>query len=92
MNSIYESASIDGRSYQFPESFTWGAATSAFQIEGAVAAAGKSRSIWDTYCAEPGRIADGSSGDPACDHYNRYKQDVALLAELGFDAYRFSIA
>lgn len=69
--------------------FVWGAATAAFQIEGA--ADGRGRSIWDTFCSVPGRIKDGSNGDVACDHVNRYVEDVALLRELGVDAYRFSI-
>ena len=81
-----------GQPFAFPEGFVWGSATSAFQIEGGVAEGGKSPSIWDTFCAEPGRIADGTSGDPACDHLNLYKQDVALMSELGLNAYRFSVA
>ncbi len=76
----------------FPDGFIWGSATSSYQIEGAVDADGRSASIWDTFCGEPGRIKDGSNGDVACDHYNRYRDDVALMKELGFDAYRFSIA
>jgi beta-glucosidase len=70
--------------------FMWGAATAAFQIEGG--AADRGRSIWDRFCEEPGRIADASDGLVACDHVNRYRQDVALLKELGVDAYRFSIS
>jgi beta-glucosidase len=69
--------------------FVWGAATAAFQIEGAADRRG--RSIWDTFCGVPGRVKDGSNGDIACDHVNRYVEDVALLRELGVDAYRFSI-
>ncbi len=72
-----------------PAPFTWGVATAAFQIEGAADRRGQS--IWDTFCHEPGRIKDGSNGDVACDHVNRYVEDVALLRELGVDAYRFSI-
>lgn len=72
--------------------FQWGAATSAAQIEGASATDGKGPSIWDRFCAEPGRINDGSNIDIACDHYNRFESDVALIAGLGLDAYRFSIA
>jgi beta-glucosidase len=70
--------------------FSWGAATAAFQIEGD--AAGRGESIWDQMCREPGRILDGSNGLVACDHVHRYTEDVALMADLGVDAYRFSIA
>ncbi len=76
----------------FPRDFTWGVATSAFQIEGAAAADGKGPSIWDTFCSNPANIKDGSDGMVACDHYHRYQDDVALLASLGVDAYRFSMA
>jgi beta-glucosidase len=77
---------------QFPAGFHWGVATSAYQIEGAVAADGRGPSIWDTFAHEPGRIADGTTGDVACDHYHRYADDVALMVGLGVSAYRFSIA
>ena len=77
---------------QFPPSFTWGVATSAFQIEGAAAEDGKGPSIWDTFCQQPGKIIDSSNGDIACDHYHRYADDVDLMAALNIDAYRFSIA
>jgi beta-glucosidase len=73
-----------------PAGFTWGAATAAFQIEGAADQRG--RSIWDRFCTEPGRIADGSDGLVACDHVKRYQRDVALMGDLGIDAYRFSVA
>ncbi|WP_406042196.1 GH1 family beta-glucosidase [Micromonospora sp. NBC_00898] len=76
----------------FPTGFRWGVSTSAYQIEGAVDADGRGPSIWDTFAHSPGRIADGSTGDVACDHYHRYREDVALLAGLGVSAYRFSIA
>lgn len=76
----------------FPEGFLWGAATSAYQIEGAHEADGKGRSIWDEFAHTPGRIAGGDNGDIACDHYHRYRDDIALLAELGCNAYRFSIS
>ncbi len=72
--------------------FLFGAATAAYQIEGATRADGRLPSIWDTFSATPGKTHDGDTGDVACDHYHRYPQDVALLADLGFDAYRFSIA
>ena len=80
------------QSTNFPDDFTWGVATSAFQIEGAAAADGKGPSIWDTFCAKPGNIKDGSDGLVACDHYHRYLEDVELIASLGVSAYRFSIA
>jgi beta-glucosidase len=76
----------------FPADFTWGVATSAFQIEGASQADGKGPSIWDTFCLNPAHIVDRSNGDVACDHYHRYRDDVALMASLGVDAYRFSMA
>ncbi|WP_310962573.1 GH1 family beta-glucosidase [Nocardioides terrisoli] len=72
--------------------FWWGTATSAYQIEGATSVNGRGPSTWDTFCAEPGRIADGSTGEVSCDHYRRYAEDVALMGELGVNAYRFSIA
>lgn len=77
---------------RFPEGFAWGAATAAYQIEGAVAEDGRGPSIWDTFCRTPGKIAGGHTGDVACDHYHRSGQDVALMAELGLRAYRFSLA
>ncbi|WEF33078.1 GH1 family beta-glucosidase [Pseudoduganella chitinolytica] len=77
---------------QFPPAFTWGVATSAFQIEGAAAADGKGPSIWDTFSHTLGKVIDGSNGDIACDHYHRYPEDVALMASLHVDAYRFSMA
>ncbi|NES29276.1 beta-glucosidase [Micromonospora terminaliae] len=77
---------------EFPAGFRWGVSTSAYQIEGAVAADGRGPSIWDTFAHSPGRIVDGSTGDEACDHYHRYAEDVGLLAGLGVSAYRFSVA
>jgi beta-glucosidase len=76
----------------FGPDFVWGASTASYQIEGAVTADGRGRSVWDSFSAEPGRIADGSSGEVACDHYHRYREDVALMARLGLDGYRLSIA
>ncbi len=76
----------------FPDGFSWGAATAAFQIEGATAEDGRTDSIWDVFCREPGRVLGGDTGDVACDHYHRVPEDVALLAELGLDTYRFSTA
>ncbi len=72
--------------------FRWGVATSAYQIEGAVAEDGRTASIWDTYCRVPGAVANGDNGDIACDHYHRMPTDVAMIAELGVDTYRFSVS
>ncbi|UXY27748.1 GH1 family beta-glucosidase [Streptomyces sp. HUAS TT20] len=79
-------------SVTFPPAFLWGAATSAYQIEGAVREDGRTPSIWDTFSHTPGRTAAGETGDIAVDHYHRYRDDVALMAELGLTAYRFSIS
>jgi beta-glucosidase len=76
----------------FPPTFRFGVATSAAQIEGAGREDGKAPSIWDAFCATPGRIADASTIDVACDHVHRYKEDVALMKWLGLDAYRFSMS
>ncbi|MET7382227.1 GH1 family beta-glucosidase [Streptomyces sp. NPDC005526] len=76
----------------FPSSFLWGAATSAYQIEGAVREDGRTPSIWDTFSHTPGKTAGGETGDIAVDHYHRYREDVALMAELGLNAYRFSVS
>ncbi|MBB5081745.1 GH1 family beta-glucosidase [Nonomuraea endophytica] len=75
-----------------PADFAWGVATSAYQIEGAVAEGGRSPSIWDTFSHTPGAIDNGDTGDVACDHYHRWPGDIALMKELGVTAYRFSIA
>lgn len=77
---------------EFPDGFTWGAATASYQVEGAVNADGRGASIWDTFCAQPGKVDNGDTGAAACDHYNRYKDDVRLMKTIGLDAYRFSIA
>ncbi|MEV4760802.1 family 1 glycosylhydrolase [Micromonospora sp. NPDC049559] len=76
----------------FPAGFTWGVATSAYQIEGATTTDGRGPSIWDTFARAPGRVVDGGTGDVACDHYHRYAEDVELMAGLGVGAYRFSVA
>ncbi|MEV4801307.1 GH1 family beta-glucosidase [Nonomuraea sp. NPDC049421] len=76
----------------FPEDFVWGAATASYQIEGAVKEDGRGQSIWDTFSHTPGNVADGDTGDVACDHYHRYRDDVALMRELRLAAYRFSVA
>jgi beta-glucosidase len=72
--------------------FLWGTATASYQIEGGVTEDGRGRSIWDTFSHEPGRVRDGHTGDVACDHYHRWGEDVELMADLGVNAYRFSIA
>ena len=76
----------------FKNDFVWGAASASYQIEGAANEDGKGMSVWDMFCKQPGRIIDGSSGDTACDHYHRYKEDIAIMKDLGIKAYRFSIA
>ena len=79
-------------SLQFPPGFVWGAATAAYQVEGAVTEDGRGPSIWDTFSHTPGAIADGTTGDVAADHYHLYAEDVGLMAEIGLRAYRFSVA
>jgi beta-glucosidase len=76
----------------FPRGFRWGAATAAYQIEGAATADGKGESIWDRFAHTPGKIKDGTTGDRACDSYHRYRDDVALLRAMNLNSYRFSIA
>jgi beta-glucosidase len=76
----------------FPVGFVWGAATAAYQVEGAYDVDGRGRSIWDTFCHSPGRVLGGDTGDVAVDHYHRYREDVALMARLGLTGYRFSVA
>ncbi|MBC3919883.1 beta-glucosidase [Undibacterium sp. CY18W] len=76
----------------FSPAFTWGVATSAYQIEGGAAADGRGPSIWDTFTHTPGKVIDGSTGDVACDHYHRYAEDVDIIASLAVDSYRFSIS
>lgn len=75
-----------------PAEFTWGVATAAYQIEGAVAEDGRSPSIWDTFSHLPGKIDNEDNGDVACDHYHRWREDIGLMKQLGVDAYRFSVA
>ena len=77
---------------QFPDDFVWGSATASYQIEGAVDADGRAPSIWDTFSRTPGKVLGGDTGDVAVGHYHRVPQDVAMMAELGLQAYRFSIA
>ncbi len=76
----------------FAVDFLWGAATAAYQIEGATREGGRGESIWDRFCATDGKVRNGDSGDVACDFYRRYRDDVALIRELGLSAFRFSVA
>ena len=76
----------------FPAEFVWGAATASYQIEGAATEDGRGESIWDRFSATPGKVRTGDTGLVACDFYHRYREDIALLRELGLDAFRFSIA
>lgn len=76
----------------FPEGFIFGTATSAYQVEGSTKKGNRGLCIWDLFSAIPGKIKDGSNADVSCDQYNRYKEDIELMANLGFDAYRFSIS
>ena len=78
--------------HQFPAGFLWGAATSAYQIEGSPLADGAGPSIWQRFTHSPGLTANGDTGDVACEHYTRFPQDIALMKSLGMKAYRFSIA
>src|SRR3954470_3685973 len=77
---------------EFPEGFLWGSATAAYQVEGAVSEDGRGESIWDRFTHTPGKIEGGATGDVACDHYHRWQSDLAIMSELGLQAYRFSIA
>jgi len=77
---------------QFPPEFVWGAATASYQIEGAANEDGRGESVWDRFCATPGKVRNGDTGAVACDFYHRYRDDIALMRELGLDAFRFSIA
>jgi beta-glucosidase len=77
---------------RFPDDFMWGAATASYQIEGAVGEDGRGVSIWDTFSHAPGKTTNGDTGDTACDHYHRWRDDIRLMRELGVQSYRFSIA
>jgi beta-glucosidase/6-phospho-beta-glucosidase/beta-galactosidase len=77
---------------KFPQDFTWGCTTASYQIEGAWLEGGKGFSIWDAFSHTPGKILHGHTGDVTCDHYHRFKEDVALMAEMGLPAYRFSFS
>ena len=77
---------------RFPDTFLWGAATSAYQIDGGSNEDGRTASIWDTFSHTPGKTTRGDNGDIACDHYHRWAEDVELIADLGLSAYRLSIS
>jgi len=77
---------------EFPKDFLWGTSTASYQVEGGSREGGRGESIWDTFARKPGAVYAGENGDVACDQYHRYKEDIALMAELGFTSYRFSIA
>ncbi len=77
---------------RFPDGFLWGTATASYQVEGATDADGRGETIWDRFCRTPGKVLNGDTGDVACDHYRRWKEDVALMKRLGQNSYRFSIA
>ena len=76
----------------FPDGFMWGAATASYQIEGAAREGGRGKSVWDTFSHTEGKVAHGHTGDVACDHYHRVDDDVAMMADLGLQTYRFSIS
>src|SRR5262245_16252939 len=89
---VTDTAAARSAAREFPEGFFWGTGTSSYQIEGAWNEDGKGLSIWDTYAHTPGKVKNGDTGDVANDHYHRYKEDVALMKDMGANAYRFSIA
>jgi beta-glucosidase len=89
---VLRELSARARAIRLPADFTIGAATAAYQIEGAVAEDGRGESVWDRFTHTPGTIADGQTGDIACDHYHRWREDLALMKQLNLNAYRFSIA
>jgi beta-glucosidase len=94
--AVPQAATVDSRPEEeglyFPEGFLWGAATSAYQIEGATHADGRGASIWDTFSSTPGKVFNGDTGQIATDHYHRYGDDVALMKDIGLKAYRFSVS
>lgn len=80
------------KEYIFPKEFYWGVASASYQIEGAISEDGRGESIWDRFCSIPGNVANGDSGEIACDFYHRYKEDIAIMKDMGVKAYRFSIS
>ena len=91
VNTASEGAANAG-SHHFPAGFLWGSATASYQVEGAVNADGRGRTIWDTFSHTPGKTHNGETGDVADDSYNLYKEDVQLLKNLGVGVYRMSIS
>lgn len=89
---VAETALHAPQSEGFPPGFRWGAATSAYQIEGATALDGRGPGVWDTMCATPGRILGGDTAEEAIDHYHRFREDVAVMADMGITSYRFSVS
>lgn len=77
---------------RFPGDFAWGVSSAAYQMEGAVTQDGRGESIWDRFCPTPGKVRNGESGAVACDFYHRYRDDIALVRELGAGAFRFSVS
>ena len=92
MDTAIRDSDVAGLAQRFPTGFTWGFAASSYQVEGAAAEDGRGPSIWDVFCRQPGRVTNGDSGDVACDHYHRWRDDVALMAQLGATGYRFSVS
>ena len=92
MTDTTTAQSASGAALAFPEGFLWGTATASYQIEGAASEDGRGPSIRDTFSHTPGKTLGGDNGDVAVDHYHRYPEDVAIMADLGVQAYRFSIA
>lgn len=90
--SVSQLAEMNELVQSFPPTFKWGVATSSYQIEGAAQVDGRGKSIWDTFCATPGKVVNQENGDVACDHYHLYRQDVELMRNLNIQTYRFSIA
>jgi beta-glucosidase len=90
--SPHDAAPDEPLGLRFPDGFLWGAATSAYQIEGAAKEDGRGESVWDTFSRTPGRVRGGDTGDVAADHYHRYVEDLNLMRELGLRSYRFSIS
>lgn len=91
--TLFADSSIAGtHRVRFPTDFVWGSATASYQVEGAAQEDGRTPSIWDTFSHTPGKVSGGDTGDRACDHYHRFREDVALMSELGLGAYRFSVS
>jgi beta-glucosidase len=91
-SELGETPSAERLAERFPPDFVWGTATASYQIEGGVRDDGRGESIWDRFSHTPGKVHAGDTGDVACDHYHRWSEDVALMADLGVNAYRFSVA